>query len=85
MIAFVSAAVALLISFRTSTSPFIENIKASAAVKAGEAAPFGGLCDAVNQATTSFTENYEANGADILTFHDAIGYGVLKLIQNVGC
>eukprot|EP00986_Skeletonema_menzelii_P018616 scaffold26665_cov169-Skeletonema_menzelii.AAC.8 len=65
MIAFVPAAVALLISFRTSTSPFIETIKASAAVKAGEAAPFGGLCDALNQATASFAENFETNGADI--------------------
>eukprot|EP00986_Skeletonema_menzelii_P010690 scaffold5321_cov202-Skeletonema_menzelii.AAC.1 len=85
MITFVSAALALLISFRTNTSPFIENIKASAAVKAGEAAPFGGLCDALNQATASFTENYETNGADLLTFHDAIGYGVLNLVRHVGC
>ena len=85
MIAFVPAAVALLISFRTSTSPFIENIKASAAVKAGEAAPFGGLCDALNQATASFTEIYEINGADLLTFHDAIGYGVLSIVRHVGC
>ncbi len=87
MITFISAALALLISFRTSTSPFIENIKASSAiVKAGQPAPFlGGLCDALNQATVSFTENYETNGADLLTFHDAIGYGVLNLVRHVGC
>ena len=87
MITFVSAALALLISFRTTTSQFIDNIKASAVVKAGQpAAPFlGGLCDALNQATVSFTESYETNGADLLTFHDAIGYGVLNLVRHVGC
>jgi hypothetical protein len=89
MITFVSAALALIISFRTtSTSPFIENIKASSAVvKTGQpAAPFlGGLCDALNQATVVFTESYETHGADLLTFHDAIGYGVLNLVRHVGC
>ena len=86
MITFISAALALLISFRTSTSPFIENIKASAVVKAGQPAPFlGGLCDALNEATVSFTESYETHGADLLAFHDAIGYGVLNLMRNVGC
>ncbi len=87
MITFVSAALALLISFSTSTSPFIENIKASAVVKAGQpVAPFlGGLCDALNQATVVFTESYETRGADLLAFHDAIGYGVLNLVRHVGC
>ena len=86
MITFVSAALALIISFRTTTSPFIENIKASAVVKAGQPAPFlGGLCDALNEATVSFTESYETNGADLLTFHDAIGYGILNLVRHVGC
>ena len=87
MITFISAALALLISFRTSTSPFIENIKASAVVvKTGQPAPFlGGLCDALNQATVSYTESYETHGADLLAFHDAIGYGVLNLVRNVGC
>lgn len=82
MITFVSAALALLISFRTTTtSPFIENIKASSVVKAGQPAPnLGGLCDASNQATASFTESYdsrgsyETNGADLFTMLLAMEY-----------
>ena len=81
MITFVSAALALLISFRTSTSPVIENIKASAVVKAGQPAPFlGGLCDALNEATVVFTESYdsrgsyETNGVDLFTMLLAMEY-----------